>query len=108
MSYIDRRILYGFEHYLYGEAFLGSFKGMRYRLAREPLKNVIFVKPSDIDDDPVFLAEVWPEPFSYEKTEDSLKKRMEFSFDEEGLNEAVAWLNAEYESRKDEWEHAGL
>ena len=41
-------------------------------------------------------------------TEDSLKKRMEFSFDEEGLNEAVAWLNAEYESRKDEWEQAGL
>ena len=41
---IELKDFFAFTHYEYGEAYFGSYKGMRYRLAREPLENVFFVK----------------------------------------------------------------
>ena len=40
---IERKEFFNLMHYEYGEAYFGSYKGMRYRLAREPLENVKFV-----------------------------------------------------------------
>ena len=40
---IELHTFFNLMHYEYGEAFFGSYKGMRYRLAREPLENVKFV-----------------------------------------------------------------
>ena len=37
---IDPKELYSISFYEYGEAYYGSCGGTRYRLAREPLKNV--------------------------------------------------------------------
>ena len=99
--------IYGYTHYLYGEAYLGSYKGMRFRLAREPLKKVFYSPKSewakDGENDAYFLASVWPEPFSFEKTEKEKIKEERFPFTEEGLLLAVKWLNDSYESRKEEW-----
>ena len=43
-------------------------------------------------------AVVWPEPFNFETTEEEKKHGKEFPFHEEGLWEAVAWLNQEFEA----------
>ena len=92
-------------HYEYGEAFFGSYKGMRYRLAREPLENVKFV-PVDKRGPATLMATVWPEPYAYGKTDDSLKTSENFEVSQEGLESAVAWINQQYESRKSEWEQS--
>jgi hypothetical protein len=63
------------------EPFQGSHDGMRFRLNR--------------DGDQV-MATVYPEPYCWEATPDEQKKTEVFSLTEEGLTEAVAWLNRIY------------
>lgn len=46
---------------------------------------------------------IWPEPYSYDATEEEGKERMLFSFDEEGIAAGVDWLNERYESEKEKW-----
>ena len=78
--------------YEYGEAYLGSCDGTRYRVAMEPLKNVHFTPP-DKRDPAVLLATVWPEPLSYGAADPETMISKEFEFSEKGLEEAVVWLN---------------
>ncbi len=86
--------LYGIKHYLYGEAYYGSDSGMRFRLAREPLKNVVFASEEKrLEDDPKLRAEVWFGKLSYEKTPEEEITSKDFEFSEEGYKEAVNWLN---------------
>lgn len=62
--------------------FTGSHQGMRYRLegiSREEEKRL--------------MVTVWPEPFNYVTTPEEKKQRAEFSFDEDGVTDAVAWMN---------------
>ena len=40
---IEKSTFFNLMHYEYGEAYFGSHKGMRFRLARDPLANVKFV-----------------------------------------------------------------
>ena len=90
---IDRKSLWGLSHYLYGEAYFGSFRGMRYRVAREPLENVSG-KVSDIADaGGELMASVWPEPYAYAKTDQSLIRDERFAFSEDGMEQLCAWLN---------------
>ena len=82
---IDPKELYSISFYEYGEAYFGSCGGTRYRLAREPLKNVHYT-PVDQRDPAVLLATVWPEPYAYGAlprrrnglTEGSLRKKSEY------------------------------
>ncbi len=99
---IPKEEFFNFRHYEYGEAFFGSYKGMRFRLAREPLENVFFT-PVDQRGPANFKATVWPEPYAYGKTDDSLKTDALFDVTEEGMEEAVKWINEQYESRIEEW-----
>lgn len=96
---IDKHTFFNLMHYEYGEAFFGSYKGMRYRLAREPLENVKFV-PLDKREPASLMATVWPEPYAYGHTDKSLMNTAFFEITEEGLEEAVKWFNEQYESRK--------
>ena len=98
--------LYGYTHYLYGEAFLGSYGGMRYRVAREPLKKVFYSPQEEWAKDATFLVSVWPEPYSYEKTPDEKKQSFSFPFTDEGRLMAVKCLNRQYFIRKPEWDAA--
>lgn len=86
-----------FTHYEYGEPFPGSYKGMRYRIARNPLENVHFV-PVDKRGEATLQVAVWPEPFAYDTTKEE-KTIRDFPFTEEGRIEAVDWLNATYEEK---------
>ncbi|SFC43844.1 hypothetical protein [Butyrivibrio sp. YAB3001] len=92
---------FNLSHYEYGEAFFGSYKGMRYRLAREPLENVKFT-PIDKRGPATLMATVWPEPNSYGQTDKSLMTSEHFEVSQEGLENAVKWINEQYESRS--WE----
>ncbi|MCR4892597.1 MAG: hypothetical protein K5989_10520 [Lachnospiraceae bacterium] len=98
--------LYHYTHYLYGEPFLGSHRGMRFRIAREPLANVFFKKPEEQQKDASFSVTVWPEPFSYEKTSEEKMSQFSFPFTEEGLQQVVECLNSQYREKKELWEEA--
>ncbi|MBR4669214.1 MAG: hypothetical protein IKO84_01315 [Butyrivibrio sp.] len=99
---IELNSFFNLSHYEYGEAFFGSYKGMRYRLAREPLENVKFV-PVDQRSPATLMATVWPEPYAYAHTDDSLKTSENFEVSQEGLEKAVEWFNEQYQSRISEW-----
>ena len=85
---IELNSFFPLSHYEYGEAYFGSYKGMRYRLAREPLENVKFT-PLDKRGPATLMATVWPEPNSYAHTEDALKTTENFEVSQEGLEKAV-------------------
>jgi hypothetical protein len=95
---IELHTFFNLMHYEYGEAFFGSYKGMRYRLAREPLENVKFT-PIDKRGPATLMATVWPEPYSYGMTDKSLMVTEHFEVSQEGLESAVKWFNEQYESR---------
>lgn len=78
---IDRQDILSME-YLKKTEFTGSHQGMRYRL-----------EGVTTGDEKKLLVTVWPEPFNYVTTPEEKKKRAEFSFDEDGVTDAVAWMN---------------
>ena len=99
---IDKKVFFNLKHYEYGEAFFGSYKGMRYRLAREPLENVVFTPVDERNPDARLMATVWPEPYGYFDTDDDKKASEKFEITEEGFDSAIAWINEKYETGK--WE----
>ena len=78
---IDRQDILSME-YLKKTEFTGSHQGMRYRL-----------EGVAADGEKKLLVTVWPEPFNYVTTPEEKKMRAEFSFDEDGVTDAVAWMN---------------
>lgn len=81
--------------YVKRSVYTGSYCGMRYRL-----------KKKEKEEDTCLEAAVYPEPYSFEVTPEEEKTFREFPFTQEGFNEAVAWLNEEYEGQKERWETA--
>ena len=78
----------------------GSFKGMRYRIERyeeetgEEGEKKVF-----------FRAWTFPEPYSFEVTDDSKKNYKVFPFEEKSLDDIKDWLDESYEARRSEWEN---
>lgn len=83
--------------YLKKTEFTGCHQGMRYRL--EGVKRE--------GDKKVLLCTVWPEPFNFFSTPDDKKESAEFLFEEDGIVDAVAWMNDRLFEEKEKWEHAG-
>ncbi|MDD7642827.1 MAG: GNAT family acetyltransferase [bacterium] len=78
--------------------FTGSFQGMRYYITK--------AKESDAEDaGDVLRAIVYPEPYNFENTPDEDKTHADFPFTEEGLDAACVWMNEQYETRRDYWQH---
>lgn len=92
---IERQDILSME-YLKKTEFTGSHQGMRYRL-----------EGVSSEDGQKLRVTVWPEPFNFFKTPDEEKERAEFSFDEDGVADAVAWMNDKLFEEKDRWENAG-
>lgn len=82
--------------YVNRNAYTGSYQGMRYRL-RKAVKE---------EDEKFLEAVVYPEPYGFEATAEEEKTFREFPFTQEGFEEAIAWLNEEYERQKERWEQA--
>lgn len=49
---------------------------------------------------------IWNGPYNFDVTEDSKKECQEFPFSEEGICQAVDWLNAKWEEQKERWRKA--
>ena len=85
--------------FLKKENFTGSYQGMRYRMQKMevPLNETSEEKITKLS---VFI---WPQPFCFDKTEDSLKTEKLFDFNPDGIREAVDWLNQIYIAEKKRW-----
>lgn len=77
--------------YIKKEDFTGSYKGMRYRLSK---------KGDDME------VVIWPQPFNFFKTPENRKQRKSFPLTLEGKEQAVNWLNEQYEVQKPLWDSA--
>lgn len=74
------------------EPFSGSHHGMRYLLAGDDGKNST-----------TFTAYVYPEPWCFEQTPEDQKESATFPLSEEGMDQAMAWLNERFETEKKRW-----
>lgn len=82
--------------YLKKTEFTGCHQGMRYRL--EGIKGS--------DDTKHLKVTVWPEPYNFFSTPQEEKESEEFSFDEDGVVDAVAWMNDRLFLEKDKWDNS--
>lgn len=76
--------------------YTGCHMGMRYRLegvAQEEGKKL--------------KVTVWPEPFNFFATPEEDKEHSLFDFSEDGIVDAIAWMNDMLFSKKDKWDRAG-
>lgn len=78
--------------YIKKERYTGSYEGMRYMLEKKD-----FPEPEEGSNEEkkpsCILACVWPEPFSYEKTDEEKKTFAEFPLSEDGVTEALNWIS---------------
>ena len=77
--------------YLKKTEFTGCHQGMRYRLEGV----------DGGDGEKRLRCTVWPEPFCFFKTPDEEKESAEFYFGEDGVVDAVAWMNNRLFDEKD-------
>lgn len=75
--------------------FTGCDSGMRYRLEK--------VEEAD---EKKLKCTVWPEPFNFFKTPEEEKLSSLFDFSEDGVADAVAWMNDRLFEDKDRWSQA--
>lgn len=68
--------------YLKKTEYTGCHQGMRYRLEQVT-----------VEDEKKLKVTVWPEPLNYLNTPEEKKTVQEFSFSEDGVVDAVAWMN---------------
>lgn len=94
--------LFPFTHYEYGEAYYGSYRGMRYRIAREPLKNVRYDPPEERKNGKLVVS-IWKEPFAYNKTPADQIHHTEFDFTEEAFLKIADFLNQYWEQHRQDW-----
>lgn len=78
-------------NYIKKEPFTGGCNGMRYRL----------IKSGE-----GMEVTIWPEPYNFLRTPDEKKQSKQFPLTIEGRDEAVAWLNEQYEMQKSLWDLA--
>ena len=76
--------------------FTGSYQGMRYLLQKAERTKEQGSQEQEDKTETVLEAVIWQEPFHYEKTEEEKKHKKDFPFHEDGLWEAVGWLNEEF------------
>ncbi|MCH5343563.1 MAG: hypothetical protein J1E64_05940 [Acetatifactor sp.] len=81
--------------YLKKSEFTGCHQGMRYRLEKV-----------ETDDGKRLKCTIWPEPFNFFTTPEEEKESKLFDFEEDGVLDAVAWMNDRLFEEKDRWDHA--
>ena len=67
------------------EDFTGSHQGMRFMLHQET-----------VEEEKKLKVYVWSEPFGFDATPDEQKLSELFAFSEEGLSQAINWMNERY------------
>ena len=62
--------------------YTGCHQGLRYRIEK-----------TEQEEGKGLKVTVWPEPYSFAATPSEEKSSKVFSFDDDGLDDAVAWMN---------------
>ncbi len=76
--------------------FTGSVGNMNYRIAKHDIDKDLGTKE--------FVVTIFPGPFCYEETDDSLKQTAVFPFEAESLDRITDYLNEQYVSQKALWD----
>lgn len=76
-------------NYLKKESFTGSFQGMRYKMTKAK-------SGKEENQTDVLRVIHWPEPYGFDATDEEKKRQKDFSFDEEGIQQGIDWLNQSY------------
>lgn len=95
--------------YLKKTEFTGCHQGMRYRLEGSVDRSDTADAEGTADSTggkKVLRCTVWPEPFSFFKTPEEKKEAAEFPFGEDGIEEAIRWMNGRLSEEPDKWERA--
>lgn len=100
-----RKSLYDVQSFYNKKAVLkASFQGMRYQVEQAQSEgNPSEGSGAEKETERVLRATVWPEPFSFEKTQEERKTAQEFPYSEEGLDQVYDWLCQVYDQREEEW-----
>lgn len=81
---------------------LNYYKKTTYTGWIDPVRFLIKMeKPEEAD--ALFHAWVWPGPYIFSLTDDSVKKDFTAPFSEDGKKQVVDWINEQYETYKDIW-----
>ncbi len=95
MTQIKAEDILSLNYYTYGRPFSGSLQGMRYRIIlQKEEKN----EAGEVTAEKGLMVFIWPEPFSFEKTDPEKISSKLFPFSEEGRLSAVDYLNQQYAS----------
>ncbi len=81
--------------YLKKSEYTGCHQGMRYRLEGVSQGEVKKLKVT-----------VWPEPFNFFSTPQEQKQSELFDFEEDGVLDAIAWMNDRLFEEKEKWDQA--
>ena len=73
----------------------GSYEGMRFKLYKKAGT-----------DGPVLGCVIWPEPFNFLKTSKQEKTYEEFEFSEDGIDDAIRWMNQAWIDGRKRFEEA--
>lgn len=76
-------------------SYTGWINGMRFLIRREAPE----------EGDAFFHSWVWPGPLIFSLTDDSLKTDFTAPFTNEGKQQVVDWINAQYEDHPEKWSH---
>lgn len=79
-------------NYLKKESYTGSYRGMRFKMVKAQVGE-------EGEEKTVLRVFHWPEPYGFDATKEELKVSMDTSFDEEGIQKGIDWLNQAYEER---------
>ncbi len=95
---IEEKDVLNISFYEYKVAFTGSYKGMRYRIARDPFEHVRYLPPEKKECAKLKLS-VWKEPYSYDNTDKEEIEDSFFEYSGEGLKRIVEYLNTIHKER---------
>lgn len=85
--------------------FTGSTEGMRYRL--EKFEEKITTDSGEEVTQKSLKCTIWPEPFNFHTTPEEKKESELFSFDRDGVADAVSWMNRRLFEKHEEFARAG-
>ena len=76
-------------------SYTGWINGMRFLIKQEETE----------EGAAIFHACVWPGPLIFSLTDDDLKTDFTAPFSDEGKQQVVDWINAQYEEHPEKWSH---
>ena len=82
--------------YINRGVYTGSYQGMRYRLSKETRE----------EEAKVLQFVIYPEPYSFDNTPEEQKEYKDFPFSKDGFDEAIVYLNQQFDEQYDRWDHA--